>query len=179
VDDNDHHYKVLERAVENGKAPNFLKLNAPKVRIFADQSAESLQQIYRNLDEAALVMLKCILSERHLLCAKLCREAEELLRTWKVRLRQSGWPRRPREKDGMAGPPLPSHCQSPTRRRPIPVSVRISSKTFLIAMKRCRFKVSTLMETKLLEKAGKINVWGRNRNYEGLLSPPPGGREKC
>ncbi len=49
VDDNEHHLKVLERAVENDKAPNFLKLNAPKVRFFPDKSAESLQQSYRNI----------------------------------------------------------------------------------------------------------------------------------
>ena len=72
VDDNEHHIKVLERAVENGKAPNFLKLDPPKVRFFPDDAAESLQKSYRRiLDEAALAMLKCTLSERHLLWAKL------------------------------------------------------------------------------------------------------------
>jgi len=42
VDDNEHHIKVLERALENGKPPNFLMLNAPKVRFFPDESAESV-----------------------------------------------------------------------------------------------------------------------------------------
>ncbi len=80
ADDNEHHIEVLERAVENGKPPNFLKLNAPKVRFFLDDSAKILQQSYRNiLDDATLAILKCTLSERHLVRAKLCREAEKLL----------------------------------------------------------------------------------------------------
>jgi hypothetical protein len=156
VDDNEHHIKVLERAVENGKAPNFLQLNAPKVRFFPDDSAESLQQSYRNiLDEAALAMLKCTLSERHLLRAKLCREAEKMLEDvekeatakW-MEAQGEGW-------NGW------DHLYRVTAEvqqgdNLIRVSVPISSTTFRIAMKQCRFKVSTLMETKRLEKAEEV-----------------------
>jgi hypothetical protein len=44
VDDNEHHINVLERAVENGKTPNFLTLNAPKVRFLPDESAEAFDK---------------------------------------------------------------------------------------------------------------------------------------
>jgi hypothetical protein len=153
VDDNEHHIKVLERAVENGKAPNFLKLDPPKVRFFPDDAAESLQKSYRKiLDEAALAMLKCTLSERHLLRAKLCKEAEKMLEdvekeaTTKWMEAQgeawNGWDHLYRVTAEVQ--------QGENLRR---VLVPISSTTFRIAMKQCRFKVSTLMETKRLEKA--------------------------
>ena len=156
VDDNEHHIKVLERAVENGKPPNFLMLNAPKVRFFPDDSAKILQQSYRNiLDEATLAMLKCTLSERHLVRAKLCREAEKLLEdverdaTTKWMESQgegwNGWDHLYRvTAEVQQGDDL------------IRVSVPISSTTFRIAMKQCRFKVSTLMETKRLERAEEV-----------------------
>ena len=153
VDDNEHHINVLERAVENGKTPNFLTLNAPKVRFLPDESAESLRQNYRKiLDEAALAMLKCTLSERHLLRAKLCREAEKLLEdvereatTKWMEAQEEGW-------NGW------DHLYRVTAEFQhgddlLRVLVPISSVTFRIAMKQCRFKVSTLMETKRLEKA--------------------------
>jgi hypothetical protein len=153
VDDNEHHIEVLERAVENGKPPNFLKLNAPKVRFFPDDSAKTLEQSYRNiLDQATLAMLKCTLSERHLVRAKLCREAEKLLEdverdatTKWMEAQGEGW-------NGW------DHLYRVTAEVQqgndlIRVSVPISSTTFRIAMKQCRFKVSTLMETKRLEKA--------------------------
>jgi hypothetical protein len=153
VDDNEHHIKVLERAVENVKAPNFLQLNAPKVRFFPDDSAKTLEQSYRNiLDQATLAMLKCTLSERHLVRAKLCREAEKLLEdverdatTKWMEAQGEGW-------NGW------DHLYRVTAEVQqgndlIRVSVPISSTTFRIAKKQCRFKVSTLMETKRLEKA--------------------------
>ena len=156
VDDNEHHINVLERAVENGKTPNFLTLNAPKVRFLPDESAESLRQNYRKiLDEAALAMLKCTLSERHLLRAKLCREAEKLLEdvereatTKWMEAQGEGW-------NGW------DHLYRVTAEVQqgddlLRVLVPISSVTFRIAMKQCRFKVSTLMETKRLEKAEEI-----------------------
>ena len=153
VDDNEHHTKVLERALENGKPPNFLMLNAPKVRFFPDEPAESLQRSYQKiLDEASLAMLKCTLSERHLLRAKLCREAEKLLEdvekdatTKWMEAQGEGW-------NGW------DHLYRVTAEiqqgdELIRVAVPISATTFRIAMKQCRFKVSTLMETKRLEKA--------------------------
>ena len=153
VDDNEHHIKVLERAMEIDKAPNFLKLESPKVRFFPDDAAENLQKSYRRiLDEAALAMLKCTLSERHLLRAKLCRDAEKLLEdvekdaTTKWMEAQgeawNGWDHLYRVTAEVQ--------QGEDLRR---VSVPISSTTFRIAMKQCRFKVSTLMEAKRLEKA--------------------------
>jgi hypothetical protein len=153
VDDNEHHIEVLERAVENGKPPNFLILNAPKVRFFPDDSAKILQQSYRNiLDEATLAMLKCTLSERHLVRAKLCREAEKLLEdverdatTKWMESQGEGW----NGWDHLYRVTAEVQQGNDLIRVPVP----ISSTTFRIAMKQCRFKVSTLMETKRLEKA--------------------------
>jgi hypothetical protein len=155
VDDNEYHVKVLERVVENGKAPNFLKLDPPKVRFFPDDAAESLQKSFRRIfDEAALAMLKCTLSERNLLRAKLWKEAEKMLKDvelekeatikWMEAQGESwnGWDHLYRVTADVQ--------QGKNLKR---VSVPISSTTFRIVMKQCKFKVSTLMENKRLEKA--------------------------
>ena len=57
-------------------------MKTPEVRLFffQDESAKALQQSFRKiLDGAAREMLECTLKERHLLRAKLCREAEQLI----------------------------------------------------------------------------------------------------
>ena len=80
LDDNEHHIKVLDKARENDKPPKFLLMKTPEVRLFPDESAKALQQSFRKiLDGAAREMLECTLKERHLLRAKLCREAEQLI----------------------------------------------------------------------------------------------------
>ena len=38
LDDNEHHIKVLDKAREHGKPPNFLILKTPEVRLFPDES---------------------------------------------------------------------------------------------------------------------------------------------
>ncbi len=55
IDDNEHHIQVLERAKECSKAPHFLTLNTPKVRLFPEDSVAKLQQKFQKiLDEASL-----------------------------------------------------------------------------------------------------------------------------
>ncbi len=78
LDDNEHHIKVLDKACEHVKPPNFLILKTPEVRLFPDESTKALQQSFREiLDRAEQEMLECTLKKRHLLRAKLCREAEQ------------------------------------------------------------------------------------------------------
>jgi hypothetical protein len=80
IDDNEHHIQVLEKAKESSRTPHFLLLNTPKVRLFPEDAAVELKQKFRKiLDRATQEMFDCTLTERHLLRAKLCQEAEQLL----------------------------------------------------------------------------------------------------
>ena len=58
-------------------------MKTPDVRLFPDESAKALQQSFRNILDgapgAAREMSEYTLKERHLLPAKPCREAEQLI----------------------------------------------------------------------------------------------------
>ena len=155
LEDNEHHIAVLERANDNGKTPNFLKLKLPEVRLFPDNSVVSLKQSFQKaLDKADQEMLGCTLKERHLLRAKLCKEAEEL-REEVEREAMTKWMEA--QGDGWNGwdhlyPVTAEVKQGDNLTR---VSVPLSAAVYRTAMKNCRLKVSTLMETKRLEKASE------------------------
>jgi hypothetical protein len=103
-------------------------------------------------------MLTCTQSERHLLLVTLCREAEKLLKdvemkatTKRMEAQGEGW-------NGWV------HLYRVTAKVQLErgddlmrVSFLLSSTTYHIAMKQCRFKVSTVMETERLEKVEEMN----------------------
>jgi len=150
LDDNEHHIGVLERAKENGKTPNFLMLKPPEVRLFPDESAANLQQIYRKvLDAAAQEMLRYTMIERYLLRAKLCKEAEELIEDVKS---ESVTKWMEAQGDGWNGW---DHLYPVTTEVLQGDFVPLSAIVYRMAMKSCRLKVSTLMETKRLENAAE------------------------
>ena len=155
LDDNEHHICVLERAKENGKTPNFLMLKPPEVRLFPEESAANLQQRYRKiLDAAAQEMLRCTLKERYLLRAKLCKEAEELIEDVKS---ESVTKWMEAQGDGWNGWDHLYPVTAEVRRgnNTSRVIVPLSAIVYRMAMKSCRLKVSTLMETIRLENADK------------------------
>jgi hypothetical protein len=149
LDDNEHHIKVLHHARENGKPPNFLKMQAPEVRLLPAESVSVLQKSFREiLDKAALDMLTCTLKERHVLRAKLCREAEQLIEEVK-KVAMTKW----MEAQGNGWDHLyPVTAEVNRGDSLVRLKVPLSSNVFRIALKECRAKVSTLMETKRLEK---------------------------
>ena len=164
VDGNEHHIKVLERAKESGKPPKFLILNPPEIRFFPEDLAKSLRDNFRKtLDNASLEMLECTLKQRYLLRARLRREAEKVLEDVEAEATEkwmeaqgewNGWDQLYRVTAAVQQGEGLNH-----------VVVPLSATVFRLAMKKCRTQVSTLMETRRLEKAEEQ----RNRNRERKL----------
>lgn len=151
IDDNEHHIKVLHSARERGKPPNFLKLQAPEVRLFPADTVSALQKSFRDiLDKAELDMLECTLKERRLLRAKLCREAEQLVEEVEEEA-MTKWMEAQGEWNGWDHI-YPVTAEATRDDRLVRLKVPLSSNVFRIALKECRAKVSTLMETKRLER---------------------------
>lgn len=151
LDDNEHHIKVLHSARERGKPPNFLKLQAPEVRLFPADSVSALQKSFREiLDKAELDMLEYTLKERYLLRAKLCREAEQLVEEVEKEA-MTKWMEAQGEWNGWDHL-YPVTAEATREDRLVRLKVPLSSNVFRIALKECRAKVSTLMETKRLER---------------------------
>ena len=152
LDDNEHHIKVLDKARENDKPPKFLLMKTPEVRLFPDESAKALQQSFRKiLDGAAREMLECTLKERHLLRAKLCREAEQLIEDVEKEAMTKWMEAQGDEWNGWDHL-YPVTAQVKQGEEFIRVKVPLSSNVFRIALKQCRSKVSTLIETRRIEK---------------------------
>lgn len=152
LDDNEHHIKVLERARENGKPPNFLMLKTPEVRLFPDTSKATLQQSFRKiLDGAALQMLECTLKERHLLRAQLCRDAEQLIEDVEKEAMTKWMEAQGDEWNGWDHL-YPVTAEVQQGQELVRSDVPLSSSVFRIALKECRSKVSTLIETKRIER---------------------------
>jgi len=152
LDDNEHHIKVLDKARENGKPPNFLILKTPEVRLFPDESTAALQQSFRKiLDRAAQEMLECTLKERHLLRAKLCREAEQLIEDVEKEAMTKWMEAQGDEWNGWDHL-YPVTAEVKQGEALVRVKVPLSSNVFRIALKECRSKVSTLIETKRIER---------------------------
>ena len=152
LDDNEHHIKVLDKAREHGKPPNFLIPKTPEVRLFPDESTKALQQSFRKiLDRAAQEMLECTLKERHLLRAKLCREAEQLIEDVEKEAMTKWMEAHGDEWNGWDHL-YPVTAEVQQGEALVRVRVPLSSNVFRIALKECRSKVSTLMETKRIER---------------------------
>ena len=152
MDDNEHHIKVLDKARENGKPPNFLILTTSDVRLFQDKSTAALQQSFRKiLDRAAQEMLECTLKERHLLRAKLCREAEQLIEDVEKEAMTKWMEAQGDEWNGWDHL-YPVTAEVKQGEALVRVKVPLSSNVFRIALKECRSKVSTLIETKRIER---------------------------
>jgi len=152
LDDNEHHIKVLLKARVNGKPPNFLMLKTPEVKLFPADSTEALQRSFREiLNRAAQEMLECTLKERYLLRAKLCREAEQLIEDVKLEAMTKWMEAQGDEWNGWDHL-YPVTAEVTQEDRLVRVKVPLSSNVFRIALKECRSKVSTLMETKRLER---------------------------
>ena len=148
---NENHIKVLYSARERGKPPNFLKLQAPEVLLFPADTVSALQKRFRDiLDEAELDMLECTLKERRLLRAKLCREAEQLVEEVEEEA-MTKWMEAQGEWNGWDHI-YPVTAEATRDDRLVRLKVPLSSNVFRIALKECRAKVSTLMETKRLER---------------------------
>ena len=164
IDDNEHHIQVLERAKECSKAPHFLTLNTPKVRLFPEDSVAKLQQKFQKiLDEASLRMLNDTIMERHLLRAKLCQEAESLLlevqkeaitRWMDAQGQWNAWDHLYR---------VTAEVQQGENL--IRVAIPISANVFRIAMRQCKCKVSALLDSRRTERAEEA----KSRNREKQL----------
>ena len=151
LDDNEHHIKVLHFAREKGNPPKFLKLQAPEVRFFPADSVSALKKSFRTiLDKAELDMLEYTLKERYLLRAKLCREAEQLIEEVEKEA-MTKWMEAQGEWNGWDHL-YPVTFEASREDRLVRLKVPLSSNVFRIALKECRAKVSTLMETKRLER---------------------------
>jgi hypothetical protein len=137
LDDNEHHIKVLHHASENGKPPNFLKMQAPEVRLLPAESVSVLQKSFREiLDKAALDMLTCTLKERHVLRAKLCREAEQLIEEVK-KVAMTKWMEAQGEWNGWDHL-YPVTAEVNRGDSLVRLKVPLSSNVFRIALKECR-----------------------------------------
>lgn len=156
--ENEHHLEILKRAQDDGKTPHFLQMKTVEVRFFPDDEKAILQQEYRKLlDDTAERMLECTLKMRHSLRAKLCRQAEILMREveedavlkWmEAQGTHDGvWNRwdhifRVTAEVNVGDPPQ-------LTRKGIPLSATI----FRIAMMKCRSKVSTILEARRQKRA--------------------------
>lgn len=160
---NDHHLEVLKKSKDNGKLPNFLKLNPVKVRFFSEEETTSLTQKYQQaLDEAAAKMLDYTLAERESLGAKLCSEAEKLneeveteaMTKW-MESQGTNWNRW----DHLYKVTAYIKIGEELRRIRVPLSTCV----FRTAMKRCRTKVSTQLEE---NRQNKIQEEAKKRKEE-------------
>ena len=99
-------------------------------------------------------MLECSLKERYLLRAKLCREAEQLIEEVEKEAMTKWMEAQGNEWNGWDHL-YPVSAEVTQEDRLVRVKVPLSSNVFRIALKACRSKVSTLMETKRLERERK------------------------
>jgi hypothetical protein len=126
-------------------------MQTPVVRLLPAESVSVLQKSFRDiLDKAALDMLACTLKERHVLRAKLCREAEQLIEEVE-KFAMTKWMEAQGEWNGWDHL-YPVTAEVKRGDNLVRLKVPLSSNVFRIALKECRAKVSTLMETKRLEK---------------------------
>lgn len=162
--DNEHHIQVLTKAKEDGKVPCFLMLETPEVRFLKEDPASATRQIFRKiLDKASSEMLEGILNQRHLLRARLCKEAETLLEVVKTEAADK-WIEAQSEWNGWDHfYPISASVTVDGNhvRTPIPLSALI----FRTAMKSCNVKVSTLLEARRRDKAEEAH----NRRKERRL----------
>jgi hypothetical protein len=127
-------------------------LETPEVRFFQEDPAASIRQTFRRiLDKATSDMLECILRERHLLRAKLCKEAETLLEVVRTEATDK-WMETQGEWNGWDHL-YPISAAGTVRGNPARISVPLSALIFRTAMKSCNIKVSTLLEARRRDKA--------------------------
>ena len=119
-------------------------------------------------------MLECSLKERHLLRAKLCREAEQLIEDVEKEA-MTKWIEAQEDEWNGWDHLYPVTAEVKRGKEFILVKVQLSSNVIRIALKECRSKISTLIETRRIEKLQETLFPAFVAEY---CYRPPGGGER-